>query len=154
MSIESDIVTLLNADGTLTGILTGGVYGKQQIGKMGIDANNSATPNAYSVANQKQVLQPLLVLRLRALVPGGNRHDRKGQHAGALGTLECWFYDENSYTTIASGRDRVYALLADKTLANIGLLSLDNRIEGLRAQELNDAALLRDDYSVRRVIKP
>lgn len=152
MTIESTIVTLLQADATLVAALTGGIYSKQAIGKLGIDSNNALTPNAYTLVNQKNVLRPLVVIRLRTLVPQGNRHDRKNQHIGAQGVLECWFYDENLYTTITTARDRVYTLLSDKTITSIGALTLDNRIEGLRAEELNNAALLRDDYTIRTKI--
>lgn len=156
MSIETEIVTLLQADtdgmNGVADLLTGGIYAKSQIGKMGIDKNNSATSSAYVVANGYPALQPLVVVRLRSLVPQGNRHDRNNQHAGARGTLELWFYDENNYTTIESARDRAYTLLQAKTIANVGLLSLDNRLLGQRAQDLNDAALLRDDYTITQII--
>jgi hypothetical protein len=155
MSIESAIVTLLQADtgaGGVATLLTGGIYSKQAIGKMGLDVNNALTPTAYALSNQKYVLQPLLVVRVRSLVPTAQRSDVEEKIVGARGVAEFWFYDENLYTTITSARDRAYAVLQYETKASIGILRLDNRIEGLRAEELNDAALLRDDYSLTRRI--
>lgn len=152
MTIESSIVTLLLADATLVATLTGGILSKQVIGKMGIDRLNSATPNAYVLSNQKYVLRPLLVVRERSFVPTGRRVDVPGQEMGGRVVVECWFYAEDSYTALLTARERVFTLLNMKVKANIGAITLDNRISGLRAEELNNAALLRDDYSIKTKI--
>lgn len=155
MSIESDIVDLLLADTNgSTGAadyLTGGILAKESIGKMGIDKNNPLTPDAYEIVSGFPVLQPLVVVKLRSLIPVPYA-DVSTQVRGARGTLEFWFYDDNHYTTIKAARDRIRVLLDMKTIAGVGVLTLDNRLEGLRAEELNKAALLRDDYTITRKI--
>lgn len=152
MSIESSIVTILLADATLVATLTGGILSKQAIGKMGIDRLNSATPNAYVLANQKYSLRPILVVRERSFVPTGRRVDIEGQEIGGRAVIECWFYAEDSYTALLTARERVFTLLNMKSKAGIGAITFDNRIDGLRAEELNNAALLRDDYSIKMKI--
>lgn len=156
MSIESAIATLLLADTNVgdTGAadyLTGGILAKKGIGKMGIDKNNPLTPDAYEIVSGFPVLQPLVVVKLRSLIPVFYA-DVSSQTRGARGTLELWFYDDNHYDTIIQARDRIRVLLDMKTIAGVGVLTLDNRLEDLRAEELNKAALLRDDYTITRKI--
>jgi hypothetical protein len=155
MSIESATVAILVADATLVAALTGGIYSKQAIGKLGLDVNNTLTP-AYALSNQKQVLRPCLIVRERSFVPTGRRVDVPGQEMGGRVVIECWFYAEGDtatgYTAILTARERVYTLLNMKSKAGIGVITFDNRISGLRAEELNNAALLRDDYSIKTKI--
>ena len=154
MSIESATVAILLADATLVATLTGGILSKQAIGKLGIDRNNTLTPNAYALSNQKYTLRPLVVVKERSFVPTGQRSDVSEQVAGGRAVVEFWFYAEGDtatgYNAILTARDRVYTLLQMKTKASLGVITFDNRISGLRAEELNNAALLRDDYTITR----
>ena len=147
MSIESAIVTLARNESMLTTILTGGIYGYRELGKRGIDPTNSVTASAYSLSNEFNILQPCCVVKVRSQVVDSTRFDVKSQTTGLRGVVEFWLYDENNYTAIENARAVIYALFQSKTNANIGITSLVNRLDGLRDESLNDAALLRDDYS-------
>lgn len=147
MSIESAIVTLARAQSTLTAILTGGIYGYREIGKKGIDPANSVTAGAYSLSNELNILLPCCVIKVRSQVSDSSRFDVASQTTGLRGVVEFWLYDQNNYTAIENARAIIYALFQSKTNANIGITALVNRLDGLRDESLNDAALLRDDYS-------
>lgn len=147
MSVESAVVTLLQATGAVTTILTGGIYAYEGLGKKGIDPSNSVTSGAYTLSNGFNILKPCCVVKVRSLVPAGGRYDRATQSFGGRGVLEFWLYDENNYTAIKNARAAIYAVMQSNTLANIGIVELASRLDGLRDESLNDAALLRDDYT-------
>ncbi len=149
MSIESRIVTLLQADngsGGVADVLTGGIYEYRLIGKRGIDPSNTYTANAFTLTSGVEILQPCCVVRVRSQTADGTRYNRATKVTGLRGVVEFWLYDESIYTTIETARDAIYTLLQSTTNANIGILEFINRIDGLRDESLNDAALLRDDY--------
>jgi hypothetical protein len=150
--IEDAIVALLVADTNMsdTGandILTGGIYAYKRLGKKGLDPSNSYTASAYTLVNGFNILQPCCVVKVRSQVVDGTRYDRATKVSGLRGVLEFWLYDESIYTTIETARNAIYALLQSSTNVNIGLLELANYLDGLRDESLNDAALLRDDYT-------
>ena len=148
IDIENALETLLDADATLTALLTGGIYARNTLGKVGLDPNNSVCSGAYALDDGFNALQPCLVIRVRSEVPDGERVDVPSQTASVTTVVEFYLYDETSYTSIGSARNRIYALLQNKTLNGIGVMTLVNRLQ-YYDESLDDAATLKDDYQIR-----
>lgn len=147
ISRENAIKALLSADATLTGILTGGIYTRHELGKQGLKADNSLASSAYALDDGFKVLQPCVVIRLRSDVPDGNRFDAQSQTVSSSGTLELYFYDESAFETIETARDRAYRLLHAKTNTSIGHSLYINGMM-FYDEPINDAACLKDDYKL------
>lgn len=152
MTLLSDLQTTLQADGTLTGLLTGGIYTSTELGKMGLHPDNSVCADAWTLVNDFQTVQPCMVIRQRSAVPTYDRVDNKTQVVSIAPVIEMYFYDENSFTTIEQARDRVYAMLHANGISDVGRFALINRLIDLYDPEVFDAALLRDDYMIQKTI--
>lgn len=144
MSYADDIRTLLAADGTLMGFLTGGLYTFSQTGRMGI--NRDDTPDAFNDG----VLKPCGVVKGRATVPFGDLADPANQFITVRQVVEVWIYDDGAagYTAIRNALNRIYLLLHDKQMAGVYRMRFVNGIEDERASELNNACWERADYAV------
>lgn len=134
--------TLLEADGTLTALATGGIYDWDETGRMGINRSNSATSAAFTSG----IIKPCLLLKLRTSVPFGGIADDPGQIVTARDMLEVWAYQDNAYSTIKSMLARVYVLLQGKQVGGF-VCRWAMSVEPPRDIEM-DANLQRDDYSV------
>lgn len=89
------ILTLLQYDAALGGLLTGGTHAGKEI-------SLQETPSAYD-ANKE--LLPCGLIRQEGATPWGPHPD-----SGRL-YVTIWFYDRASYASIEAARKRVYALL-------------------------------------------
>lgn len=89
------IVTLLQSDATLTGILTGGVYRAKEVSR-------KETPNAF---DSKKELLPCALVKGETATPWGP-HDHSGRLYVAL-----YFYQRSGTASIEAARARVYELL-------------------------------------------
>lgn len=146
--ITAAIQAVLQADATLTALLTGGIYTKRQIGDMGIDPKNPETEDAYILDDEMNILQPCMVIKLRTRVPTRALSDVRLQIVGTSQFVQLDFYDDAGYEDIDAARARVYQLLHARTYANIGAIMLENQREYF-APELDNAPALRDDYKVK-----
>lgn len=152
MTLENSIRTILAADATLTGLLTGGLYESKLTGKNGFSKNDAHAKSAWETdADNFNILRPSVVIRERGLIPDYTREHHPTQTLGTRQAVELWFYDYLTYTTIAAARTRCYALLHSTSVSGIGRLSWASNLDGLRAEELDNAALLRAEYSVTTI---
>jgi hypothetical protein len=97
-TLRTAVKALLVADGTLMGILTGGVYDRRGL-------NRSATPAAYDSRGQ---LLPCAVVTVETTTPTGPKEFDFEQVF-----FQVWLYEAegNDYANIDLARDRVRALL-------------------------------------------
>ena len=145
--IEDDVKTVLEADNGVGGaqtLLTGGIYTWAELGGNGLNKDDQS--DAWSGV----VLKPVCVIKGRGLTGSGPQGVAS---AGYGQVLELWFYDDRDadYTAILAAAERVFTLLDHQFIGDDSLvLRWANRpIRSMRAQELNDAIMLRDDYNLR-----
>lgn len=89
------LVAHLQADPTLTAILSGGV-------QRAVEISRQATPDAY---DSRRELLPCALIKQETITPWGPH-----AHSGRL-TITIWFYARDGYAAIEAARTRVYALL-------------------------------------------
>lgn len=118
MSFLSAAKTILEADATLLATATGGIWSIDEAGRMGLNRTN--TPSAFDSSG---IIKPCVLLRARAMVPDFILRDDSNQYNSARQILECYFYQDNAYTSIVTMRDRVYVLLNMKQLTGTFLVS-------------------------------
>ena len=152
MTLESDLQATLEADATLTGLLTGGIYTREELGKMGLHQDNAVCVSAWMRINDLDTLQPCLVIRQRSETPTDARVDNNTQVVSVARVVEMYFYDASSFTTITTARDRVYQLLHAQGLSGVGRFALMGRLINLYDESVYDAALLRDEYITQNTI--
>lgn len=134
--------TILEADGTLLALATGGIYDFDETGRMGIGRSNSATSAAFASG----IIKPCLLLKLRSSVVFGGIGDDANRISGARDMLEVWAYQDSGYSTITSMLARVYTLIQGKTLGGfVCRWTMD--VQPLRDIDL-DANVQRSDYEV------
>jgi len=138
------IKAVLAADATLTGILTGGIYTYRETGRLGI--SRTTTPNAFLDG----FLRPTALIKGRQELADGEIQDSDGQFSTTRQVIEIYLYDDgdNNYSTLETARTRIYALLQNKQLTGIAEIVFVGDIDDLREQELDNAALLRQDWLV------
>ncbi len=148
MTLADEILAILQADsgaGGVAALCTGGIYNAPDIsGHLGI--SRESTPDAYDANG---LLQPMCVVRGRGEQPLPSSRRYGSKQIGASETVELWFYDDPdaAYTTIEAARERAYAILHDRPSGSIGFIQwAGDTINNGRAEELNDAAMLRSDY--------
>ncbi len=151
MSLETDIRDLLAGDSPLTTLLTGGLYAFTALGRQGFTRKNDRV-TAWQTDSGRTILQPALVIKDRGATPTGERWDTPSKAQSQRITVEMWLYDFSEYDQIRLAAERIYQLLHAESLAGIGYVARINTIRGQRDQNLNDAALIRDDYRIKRVI--
>jgi hypothetical protein len=145
--LEDDVKAVLDADtgvGGAQALLTGGIYTWEELGGNGL--NKKSHPDAWTGT----VLNPVCVVKGRGLTGSGPRDIAS---AGYGQVLELWFYDDRDadYTTIRAAALRAFTLLDHQFVGDDSLVLrwASRPIRSMRAQELNDAIMLRDDYNVR-----
>lgn len=141
MTIKATLI----ADSTLMTYLTGGVYNMADLGRLGL--NRQQTPGAFN--SLTGLMKPCLVIHFRAVTPFGGIADPTQGYMSVRQVAELYFYNDGDagYTTLTAARDRVYALLHDKQVDG-AVVRLINRMPELREANLQQAALLRDDYQL------
>lgn len=146
MTIETSIVTHLEADATLTALLTGGLYSSTETGRLGISIDS--TPDAYD----NGFLLPCAIVKARALTPTNELADADGQFMTTRQVIEVWLYDDGraDYSTLEAARSRIYALLQDQHEDITGAVSIQwaGNLDDLRDETLHNACLLRQDWQV------
>jgi hypothetical protein len=142
MTVTAGIKTLIAANSAIMTLFTGGVYTDDETGRNGI--GRSTTPAAYDADG---FLQPCAYVKERAQI--GNWGGAVG-NSGFTGTrqvVEVWIYDDAAYTTIASARDLVFALLQRALITGYGRLRYLGFIKDV-APDLNDAPFFRLEFEL------
>lgn len=146
--ICTPIKTLFVADTTpLVGIavlLTGGIRTYRELDHKGI--SRTTTPALYDDATK--LMLPHVVIKQRGQIPTYELASQDSQFVTTTQILELWFYAHNDFAALSAARARAYALLQEKNIAGVGRVTLVNQIDDARAEEYNDAAMLRADFQV------
>lgn len=148
--ISAAIKALFTADsgaGGMNTLLTGGIRTKRELTRDGI--SRKTTPSAYDGATR--LLLPNAVISQRGLVPTYELADQHQQLVSTRQVLELWFYDDDSYAVIEQARDRAYALLHEQNISGVGRCTALPGLDDLRAEELNNAAMLKAEYQVNSI---
>lgn len=138
--------TLLSADGTFSGLMTGGIYTYADTGALGI--SERSTPAAFS--DTTGALLPCCVLKNRAAVPFGGLHDVTTVYASYRQVLEVWLYADAAagYSTLETARLRAHVLLNEAQLTGSFNVAWVNGLNDMRDEALQNACFVRDDYQV------
>jgi len=95
MGFIDDVKTVLEADATLTGLLTGGIYLRTEISRQN-------TPGAFDANGE---IRPCCLINLESEAPAGPFEDSSQVF------FRVFFYERFGYATIDAARERVYTLL-------------------------------------------
>lgn len=111
MSWEGDIHTRLSADGTLTAILTGGIYKAEAVGRDGITRDKAATAGAFDLDVTRKRLKPCAFIVEADRVYDGVIRDDMLQNASYSQRVRIFLYEDVGYSNIDSAEARIFTLL-------------------------------------------
>lgn len=148
MSYTAAVQTLLMADGTLTGLATGGIYLYSALGMEGFSRASGSCAAAWD--STTGILKPSIVVKGRDMIPDGQIHDWYAQYASARQVIEIWMYVDGNgnAATLESMASQVYKLLQDQSTPALPPMHWVTEIEDFRDPTLDNALLLRHDYQV------
>lgn len=150
MSYESEIAAILDADGTLDALLTGGIYVSATVGPLGI--TRETVEDAFDANGY---LLPCALVKQRDRVPTGDVLDFDAQIESMRQIVEVWLYADSSagYSTLDTAALRVRTLLMGDTLTASFELRLALWLDRQRDNgALNGAAMERLDFQVDFVL--
>ena len=137
MSIASDIKSVFDGDGTLSGLITGGIYTSE----INREISRTKTPAAYD--GNKELL-PTILIATEQEIPAG-----KVYH-GATIFVAIFYYERRGTTAIAAAKERAYVLLHRKLLPGYLDVRLLNELPHLEDPGL-DSEMIQQRYEVTRV---
>ena len=106
--MRTAIYNLLNQDGQLSSILSGGVFDASTTTELSV----RNTPLAFDANNE---IKPCCMMRVTGLTP------EPGPHKKAAGwTLEFYLYQRFGYVEIEQARERIFDLLDNRRIAAEG----------------------------------
>ena len=146
MSILDDVAALFRGDGTLPGIITGGVFGDPGDGANppGADEiSRSRTPAAFD--GDKEIKPTILINREQVVTM-----DAQVDHGEDI-FLAIFYYQRRGYDSIAPAMARVYALLHRQPLPGYLLVRRVNEIPEFVDPGL-DSTLGQQRYQITRVV--
>lgn len=145
MSILSAVKAILEADATLLGAATGGIWDWDETGRLGLSLTN--TPGAFDANG---IIKPAIMVKLRSSTPDYDLADDTNQYVTTRDMIEIWLYQDTGYGAIDTMRARVYALLHAKQLTNNGVFAIRwaGDIRNARDTEI-DANVERSDFAIR-----
>lgn len=146
MTVLEDVATLLRADGTLAGYLTGGIFGDAADGASPAGAeeiSRSRTPAAFDANGE---IQPVILLKNEQTVGRDGMVDH-----GADTYLAIFFYQRRGYDSIRPAMARVYALLHRQPLAGYLLVRRVNELDSLRDPGL-DSSMTQQRYQLTKIV--
>ena len=145
MSYDATLKTLFQADGTLTGLLVGGIYTWEDTGRLGF--SRQSIPNAYDANG---LLRPCLIIKTRDDIAQYEIPDADFQFVDTKAVAELWFYDDgnNTYTTIKAAQDRCYLLLQDRRINGAFYVQIIGHLLDKRDTGNDRAIYVRSDYTL------
>ena len=148
MSRESEIVTYLRLDATLTALTTGGVYAFGNLPESGItDATGAPTVWTGGVFN------PCVVVHERGDVPQHRITDEAAQIVDVAQVIEVYAYDKTQDAAHAM-LDRIYALTQGHQFTAAWGARFWGVIPAMRAPELPNVWQIRNDYQIVSLRSP
>lgn len=152
MASADTIKTLLAADATLAGYLTGGFFTVANTGRLGINRDMASAPYDTGVGGTG-LLKPCLLIKTDSGTTDGGITDDTLQVMSMREIHRLWFYADGDagYATIRLARARAYVLLHGKTLTGLFGFRWFNEITDGHEPTLENACFERDDYESRRL---
>lgn len=151
MSYEAEVAAILEADATLTALLTGGIYTSADVGPLGI--TRDTTPGAFDADGY---LRPAALVKQRNRVPTADVLDFDAKLESARQIVEVWLYADqgDGYTTLDTTAARVRSLLMGRQLTDSFELRLALWIDRQRdTGALAGAAMERLDFQVDFILE-
>lgn len=144
-TISGALKTMLSADATLAGILTGGIYRFDEPGMNGISPKSLAA--AYDT---DKFLKPCAVIHQRSNLKWGGMHDSANQVDSMRAVVEIFVYDDaaRSYDNVVAGRLRIGKLLEAQFLPGFGWMKEINELAEQRDPLMQNAVFHEVDYQV------
>jgi hypothetical protein len=144
MGVGGVICEALAEDEALVGLLVGGIYAYEQIGRNGM--SRVTTPEAYDANG---FLKPCAVVKVGEARVGSALRDDRG---GVRQRVEVYLYadGDSGYETIREARDVVVAALDRRWVDGAGYVRQVGGAEDMRDAKLNNAALVRVDFEVTK----
>lgn len=135
------LLSALQADSTLTGTLTGGIYLKREMREE--ITNRKVYPAAY---NNGKEMKPLLIIKGRRVIPNGAK-DASNQYQATRQPVEFWFHQDGDagFATLRTAANRLYALIQMKPYAGAAQWRMDGELED-NDPALNNAATIMKEY--------
>lgn len=116
MTIEEQIVAVLEADNELMALLTGGVYTYQEIGVEGF-RRGAESPTSAAFDENGELL-PSALVRESGVVPFGNvRNPAKGFMAQTQ-LVAIYLHEMRGHEVITPASERIYELLENRRLVS------------------------------------
>jgi hypothetical protein len=140
MTVLTNIKTVLEADGTLTAIATGGIYDYDEIGRTGI--NRTSAPAAF---DSNELIKPCILIKLRSDIPDGALMDDALQYVTSRQIYEIWLYQDTGFDSIDAMIARVFVLLHGVQIAGTFQVHWLGDATPFRDDEI-DANVNRSDY--------
>lgn len=150
MSREEQIATILQADSSLTAILSGGIFVSGDLGPAGI--TRDSCPDCFDADGY---LLPCAIVKQRGDIPTFEAGDVAGKVTSANQVIELWLYQDTTYTAIDAAKPNIYRLLQGAVLPDSFEIYLSNTLSRQRdTGALQDASMERVDYVVPFVMMP
>jgi len=150
MSRESQIAALLQADSSLTAILSGGIFVSGDLGPAGI--TRDSCPDCFDADGY---LLPCAIVKQRGDIPTFEAGDTAAKVTSANQVVELWLYQDTTYAAIDAAKPIIFSILQGAVLPDSFEIYLANTLSRQRdTGALQDASMERVDYVVPFVIKP
>lgn len=148
MSVVDDIKALLTADGTFTGLMSGGTYTVAELGPLGPSRDTQA-----ALYDAQLRLKPICIIASRNALSTRAIQDTGAQRASMRQAVELYFYADQyaGHTTPAAARQRAYTLLHGKRTASGAHLLWSMDVEQQYERAVDDACYERSDYEAYQV---
>lgn len=148
MSLATDIKTLLTADATFAGLMSGGTYTVAELGPLGPSRDTNAT-----LYDAQLRLKPLCIIVTREALSLPAVQDPVAQKAATRQAVELYFYADQyaGHATPASARARAYTLLHGKRTASGAHIYWSLDVEQQYERSADGACYERSDYETYRV---
>lgn len=149
MNPESEVATLLRADGPLVALLPGGIYAAGDLGEAGI-TDPQTTPHAYLGGR----LRPCAVVHARAPVPVFQAVSFRDGLAGMRQAIEVYTYARRETNILPAIQQRVYSLLHGRVLTKAWPVEWVGSLGPFPAPELPEARMMRSEYRIVAIRRP
>lgn len=144
MSVVSAAKAVLEADGTLVALATGGIWDKSETGAYGI--SRTKTPAAY---DSNGIIKPCVLLKQRFASRDGVLDDDELQYVSVDAMLEVWAYEYSGFDNIDAMKNRIFTLLHGTQLTGTFQVKwVGDYRYGVRDVDL-DAEAERTDYQIK-----
>jgi len=144
MTVQADIVAVLEASSPLMAVLTGGVYEQDEVGEI----SRQATADAFDSNGE---LKPCALVAEGTELPRGGI-DHSGQGVSVQTPVNIYFYERVGYENIAAAMDLSFTLLNGQKIGSSTFrVEYENAVKNQVDQSLRNASLGVQRFMVVRL---